>query len=218
MPTFGLSDRSLVTYRAIIRLLLVVLHDVPDFFVLYHQCLVDFLPRNSIQFRNFVTSAVPKGFHLPNPLSPELKVDLLPEMMSDPPFLSDPASEALPPKLTLGLGKMIDGLAEIDSRLLTEHSYSFGRILMFIAHCSLRKYAGPYTGGDIFSSKCLLLLKDAFNHLELDRKYDLLLCITDQLRFPNRHTHFFSCLLLAIFSETHDISVKEQITRYLRLV
>ena len=37
-----------------------------------------------MQLRNLITSAVPRGVTLPNPLSPDLKVDLLPEMTMDP--------------------------------------------------------------------------------------------------------------------------------------
>merc|ERR1712139_316887 len=34
-------------------------------------------------------------------------------------------------------------------------------------------------------------------------------------RFPNTHTHYFSCVLLYLFADTHDEVVREQITRVL---
>jgi len=37
----------------------------------------------------------------------------------------------------------------------------------------------------------------------------------NQLRYPNNHTHYFSCVMLHLFSETTDERVQEQITRVL---
>lgn len=41
--------------------------------------------------------------------------------------------------------------------------------------------------------------------------------IANQLRYPNRHTYFFSCVLLLLFSTggEADTLIKEQITRVL---
>ncbi len=38
--------------------------------------------------------------------------------------------------------------------------------------------------------------------------------IANQLRYPNSHTHYFSCILLYFFAESTQELVKEQITRY----
>lgn len=45
----------------------------------------------------------------------------------------------------------------------------------------------------------------------------MLAAIANQLRYPNRHTYFFSCVLLLLFSSSGDSDtlVKEQITRVL---
>ena len=43
----------------------------------------------------------------------------------------------------------------------------------------------------------------------------MLNAIGNQLRFPNSHTHFFSCVLLALFVESKSEAVREQITRVL---
>lgn len=39
--------------------------------------------------------------------------------------------------------------------------------------------------------------------------------IANQLRYPNSHTHYFSCVLLYLFAESKKEIVKEQITRVL---
>ena len=44
-------------------------------------------------------------------------------------------------------------------------------------------------------------------------RYLLLNAVANQLRYPNSHTHYFSCCLLALFSETNTEAIQEQITR-----
>ena len=48
-----------------------------------------------------------------------------------------------------------------------------------------------------------------------EARYNLLNAMANQLRYPNSHTHFFSCAILHIFSTAKDEKVQEQITRVL---
>lgn len=43
----------------------------------------------------------------------------------------------------------------------------------------------------------------------------MLNAIANQLRYPNAHTHFFSCVLLALFVDSKSEAVREQVTRVL---
>merc|ERR1712188_316268 len=63
---------------------------------------------------------------------------------------------------------------------------------------------------------------DVFQHLvlELDQegRHLFLNGIANQLRYPNNHTHYFSCVLLYLFAEANQHNqeiVQEQITRVL---
>lgn len=49
-------------------------------------------------------------------------------------------------------------------------------------------------------------------HFDLGR-YLFLNAIANQLRFPNSHTHYFSCTLLYLFAEANSEAIQEQITR-----
>ena len=53
------------------------------------------------------------------------------------------------------------------------------------------------------------------NDLHPEGRYLFLNAIANQLRSPNNHTHYFSCVLLYLFFESHDEAVQEQITRVL---
>merc|ERR1712137_369007 len=60
---------------------------------------------------------------------------------------------------------------------------------------------------------------EVFMHLahnfDYEGRYLFLSAIANHLRYPNTHTHYFSCVLLHLFADTHDEVVREQITRVL---
>jgi CCR4-NOT transcription complex subunit 1 len=60
---------------------------------------------------------------------------------------------------------------------------------------------------------------DIFQHLVIDLdtegRYLFLNAIANQLRYPNSDTHYFSCVLLFLFSEANSDIIREQITRVL---
>ena len=45
-------------------------------------------------------------------------------------------------------------------------------------------------------------------------RYLFLNAIANQLRYPNSHTHYFSCSLLYLFAEANTEAIQEQITRW----
>ena len=55
------------------------------------------------------------------------------------------------------------------------------------------------------------LFSDTFSLLG---RYLYLNAIANQLRFPNSHTHYFSCTLLYLFAEANSEAIQEQITRW----
>ena len=79
-----LTETVRLLYRGALRLLLVLLHDFPEFLCEHHHALCDVIPPNCIQMRNLVLSAFPRNMRLPDPFTPNLKVDLLPEIAHAP--------------------------------------------------------------------------------------------------------------------------------------
>lgn len=76
-------------YRGTLRVLLVLLHDFPEFLCDYHYSLCDAIPSTCIQMRNLILSAFPRHMRLPDPFTPNLKIDLLPEIHQSPRILTD---------------------------------------------------------------------------------------------------------------------------------
>jgi CCR4-NOT transcription complex subunit 1 len=76
-------------YRGALRLILVLLHDFPEFLSEYYFTLCDVIPPNCIQLRNVILSAFPPALVLPDPHLRNLNYDSIPEMGPIPPILSD---------------------------------------------------------------------------------------------------------------------------------
>lgn len=92
-----LKDADLQTagrdlYRGTLRLLLVLLHDFPEFLSEYYFSLCDAIPQRCIQLCNIILSAFLPAIVLPNPNLRNIKFDAIPEMRPIPPFVPDFAS------------------------------------------------------------------------------------------------------------------------------
>ena len=74
------------------------------------------------------------------------------------------------------------------------------------------------SGGQDATQSYLLGAKDIYQTLaaELDAegRYQFLNAIANHLRYPNSHTHYFSCVILGLFKEGSEV-VQEQVTRVL---
>jgi CCR4-NOT transcription complex subunit 1 len=76
-------------YRGLLRLLLVLLHDFPEFLSEYYFTLCDAIPPRCVQLRNIVLSAYPPACILPDPHLTSIKLESLPEMGPIPAIQSD---------------------------------------------------------------------------------------------------------------------------------
>ena len=84
-----LTEPVKLLYNGTLRVLLVMLHDFPEFLCEYHANFCDAIPTSCIQLRNLILSAFPRNMSLPDPLTPQLKVDKLPDMNKPPTILSN---------------------------------------------------------------------------------------------------------------------------------
>ena len=79
-----LATPVMMLYKGTLKVLLVLLHDFPEFLCDYHYGFCDEIPPNCIQMRNLILSAFPRNMRLPDPFTPNLKVDLLAEITLPP--------------------------------------------------------------------------------------------------------------------------------------
>lgn len=84
-----MTDPVRVLYKGTLRILLLLLHDEPEFLCDFHFSFCDICPPSCVQLRNLILSAFPRNMRLPDPFTPNLKVDLLPETSQLPRLLSN---------------------------------------------------------------------------------------------------------------------------------
>lgn len=70
----ALVESVRLLYQGMLRTLLVLLHDFPEFLSDYHLSFCDVIPPSCIQLRNLVLAAFPRSMRLPDPFTPNLKV------------------------------------------------------------------------------------------------------------------------------------------------
>eukprot|EP01025_Chloroclados_australasicus_P029643 TRINITY_DN2963_c0_g1_i13.p2 TRINITY_DN2963_c0_g1~~TRINITY_DN2963_c0_g1_i13.p2 ORF type:complete len:338 (-),score=32.24 TRINITY_DN2963_c0_g1_i13:662-1675(-) len=225
-----LSDAARLLYKGTLRVLLVLLHDFPEFLCDHHFQLCDVIPASCIQMRNLILSAFPRSMRLPDPFTPNLKVDLLPDIQKPPNIIPDP--ETL-------IGPQMQ--AELDKFLMSRQPPNF--LNDIINRCMLPRQEAQACGTkyNVHLLNCIVLYTGfwAINHnstipmsnveedtplelfrhlaanLDTEGRYLFLNACANQLRYPNNHTHYFSCLMLWLFAEGSAEVIQEQITRVL---
>ena len=78
---------------------------------------------------------------------------------------------------------------------------------------SLQSSTTPISPSSVQASVHFSLLKTVVSDVDTKGRYLLLNAITNQLRYPNSDTHYFSIVLLALFLRAQTEMVQEQITR-----
>ncbi|CAO3600262.1 unnamed protein product [Absidia cylindrospora] len=226
----NLDTATKTFYRGTLRVLVVLLHDFPEFLCHNYFTFSQAIPISSIQMRNLVLSAFPRTMHLPDPFTPNLQLDDLPESKVRP-FLdtsyldvlatSDlvPAVDAFLEKNNSGIetensGSLKELLAkvtlEINSALMEGQSRGSQVLGAFVLYIGDKASKLPFRD----DSLALTIYKYLLSHLTDEGLYLLLGSLADHLRYPNSHTYFFSRAILYLF-ETENESVKERITRVL---
>ncbi|KAL7561367.1 hypothetical protein ACA910_001471 [Epithemia clementina (nom. ined.)] len=208
-------------YEGTLRVLLVLLHDFPSFLSGYHISFCNVVPHNCVQLRNIILSATPKGMNPPDPFTPNLKIDLLSDIARSPTILSNVLGpiESIRGHLDAYLK---DGQRSNFLNGLLPFLYKEGTSEIHVGKVnSLVLYVGAHAIARLHSAQFTLTRTpemEVFQRLmELDDKgrYTCLNAVANQLRFPSSHTHYFSCVMLYLFSESKSVVVKEQVTRVL---
>ena len=221
-------------YRGILRVVLILHHDFPEFLAENHFRLCNSIPRYCTQLHNLVLSAYPSSFpELPDPFVTGLKVDRLEEMRKAPRVVGDYTGLLIQSnikdvidaslrsneissddvtQLTNAIYTPTDRGLAVDSSLLHAAVLYIGQSATATAG---QKGGQPFTSD---SSHASLLTKLA-RELHPEARYYLLSAMAHQLRYPNSHTHYFSYALLHLFgtdlADQQESEVRQQITRVL---
>jgi CCR4-NOT transcription complex subunit 1 len=230
LRTAQLIDPIRRLYKGTLKVLLVLLHDFPEFLADYHLSLCEAIPPLCVQLRNLVLSAFPRSMRLPDPFTPNLKIDLLPEIGHSPRILTDFVGilneRGLRPRLDayLTTKQPVDFPDQLVQVLTVASSPVGGGSLHPLLTVCVVMYAASY-GINQLQQKVPITQgtpMDLWRHIvasvDPESRYAFLNILGNQLRYPNSHTHYFSCVLLNLFAESAGIGgeiVQEQITRVL---
>jgi len=229
-----LLDQIRLLYKGTLRILLVLLHDFPEFLCEFHFSFCDAIPTTCIQMRNLILSAFPRNVRLPDPLTPNLKVDLLPEI-THPPRIGCDIKEALvrhnvlqpleqylanrqPTSFPI---KLCEKLKSQTQDVKFGSKYDVKLVNSLVLHVGMQGIAKLQANNEegimpqFQDNSCMDIFERLVTNLDPEGRYYVLNAIANQLRYPNNHTHYFSCVLLYLFLQSEDMFIKEQITRVL---
>lgn len=214
-----MTDAIRKLYESTVRIILVILHDFPEFLCDHHASLCDAIPASCVQLRNLVLSAFPRSMRLPDPFSVHLKVDELEAMRQPPRVLSDYTVTLgklrTPLEMYLNTKQPRDFLQLLPAQLRTGPDFNVPLVNALVLHVGAAGSKGMTNITTMPLSPAMVVLKHLVTVEEPEGRYILLNAMANQLRYPNSHTHFFSYCFLHLFSEADNELVQEQITRVL---
>lgn len=215
-----LSDSIRKLYKGTLRVLLVLLHDVPEFLSDYHLALCDLIPANCVQLRNLILSAFPRSMRLPDPFTPNLKIDVLTETAQAPRILTDYSAPLVSIKAHLdnymNLRQPAELPAKLPSILVMNGAYNSSFISALVVYVGTVAINQVQTGKTtLAASPAMDIYKAMSSSLDAEGRYIVLNAMANQLRYPNSHTNFFSFVLLNLFLDAENEYAQEQVTRVL---
>ncbi|KAI0646780.1 Not1-domain-containing protein [Trametes meyenii] len=232
LKTADLQSAGRDLYRGTLRLLLVLLHDFPEFLAEYYFSLCDVIPPRCIQLRNIILSAYPPNVILPDPHLPDIDFESIPEMGPIPPILSDFTVNLRTGDLKVYLDQYLLNrssqptfLSSLKDRLRlavqdgSTETYNLSLINSLVMYIGVSSVAQgrARSPSPLFASTDpgVVALHYLATNLDAEGQYHLLSAIVLHLRYPNAHTHWFSSLMLYFFHEVQGDQLREIMTRVL---
>ncbi|ULU00977.1 hypothetical protein L3Y34_001407 [Caenorhabditis briggsae] len=220
-----------ILYKGTLRVLLVILHDFPELLCEFHYVICDTIPPNCVQLRNLILSAFPHEMRLPDPFALNFKqVDTIPEMAVEPKSNLNMAT-IIPDNIRVPLDEYlanrtpVDFLPRLPTLLQTPNQsgtkYNTTVMNALVLYVGIRAIENLHLRRQRISTLSIAhtSFMDIFQNLAIqldtEGRYLLFNGIANQLRYPNAHTHYFSCVFLYLFKNSTNDTIQEQITRIL---
>jgi CCR4-NOT transcription complex subunit 1 len=233
----GLSAQTF--YRGVLRVLLVIHHDYPEFLAENHFRFCNSIPMHCTQLRNLIVSAYPSNIlEMPDPFTAGLKVDRLDDRQG--PIIRTDIDEIL---REAGVKDTLEGLLWVDEpqesdieKISNAVSHAEPKPAGFelvstttdptLIHAIVIKIGttaltyqgskGPIFDGNASATK---VMEKLVRVLHPEARFHFISAIANQLRWPNSHTQYFSYALLHLFGPSHNddlaLDVQQTITRVL---
>jgi hypothetical protein len=207
--------------RGLLRILLVLLHDFPEFLANYQAVLVGVLPRSAVQMRNLILSAFPKNLKLPDPFQPGLVMRFLPEAK-------------FPGRLLLMSSSGITGRAELEQIVRNMYvgqnvsAITPGLVRGCVAQMDevVHKVCVEWPAGEKIRAalegsevrSVVEVVCEIVGGLDREGRYLWISSMTNYLRYPSSETLYFSELLISIFLTKGGLAEAERRETILRVL
>lgn len=240
LKPMSIATVTKIIYQGVLKLLVMLQHDYPEFVAANHSKLCANVPSHCIQLHNLILNANPAAYSkMPDPLQPGLKIDRIDEIRESPENMNDVEAPLRQTGLSdvldqaLQSGPSEDAVAviahEIQKKQGRETGFAFvpinvdlkliDSIVVYVGMHSIAKAAQKGGPTYVQSSPDAALLSMLVHELHPEARYYFINSIVNQLRFPNAHTHYFGQALLELFGSDHDepedSDIRQQITRIL---
>ncbi|WRX18737.1 CCR4-Not complex component [Theobroma cacao] len=232
-------------YEETLKVLFVLLRDFPEFLVSYHFSFCDVIPSSCIQMRSIILSAYPCNMQLPDPSTPNLKIDLLQEMHIPPCVFSEVDAALGAKQMKNDVDEYLKTgwqaspfLSELKEKLLLPQDEAaqagtrydvpvINSLVLYVGMQTIQQSQKKTTPSLARQMTCndpmqlyamgpvLALFQTLIMDLDTEGRYLVLNAIANQLRYPNSHTHLYSFVMLYLFNEAKQEIIQEQITRVL---
>ncbi|KAF1365387.1 Not1-domain-containing protein [Lizonia empirigonia] len=227
-------------YRGVLRVLLVIHHDFPEFLVEHHFRLCNSIPMHCTQLRNLIVSAYPSTIlEMPDPFTAGLKVDRLENNLQAPVIRTDVVEILSKAGIKANVDNLLNAsepkaqdIRKVCDAIYFPQAKESGFELVpttadpALIH-ALVLYIGVATLGTEAAKAPLFdpegpaarLMARLVKDFHPEAKFHFISAIANQLRYPNTHTHFFSYALLHLFGPPNDdedaLEIQQTITRVL---
>ncbi|ETV91054.1 hypothetical protein H310_14294 [Aphanomyces invadans] len=228
----SIDDPSIAAlYKGTMRVVLVLLHDYPDFLSEFYTSFCDILPPTCVQLRNVILSAFSRSMRLPDPLTPGLQVSQLPEVSMAPRLMPSWGAALAHNNMKEYLDEFLrapsnrasvfphDLIAKLHTNNASaESTYAVPALNAVVLYLGKEAIADMSTADgtkQFDQSASMDVFRFLADEFDVEGRYLYLSAMANHLRYPNTDTHYFSCVLLYLFSNSTHAIVKEQITRVL---
>ncbi|KAL2260324.1 hypothetical protein VTK26DRAFT_5684 [Humicola hyalothermophila] len=241
LKAFNVSALAKEMYHGVLKLLVILHHDFPNYVAANHVQLCQQLPPHATQLINLILASAPDASNKQvDPFQPGLKVDRISDMKEAPASTFDSAGLLREIGLldilehALQNGPSEDAIAQINHAInkAEGESTTFGYVPVSVNRqvidavvAQFAKFAvnraASKSDAAIFvpGASDVKTLHMLVTEVSPEARYYLLSSMVNELRFPNASTNYFSHALLEVFghdmSDPEETDIRQQILRIL---
>jgi len=195
-------------YPGICRLMLMLHRDFPEFLIENHAVLNAMIPERVSQLHNLINSAATQSVvaDQPDPFERGLKINRLEQVRQPPAIYTDHTrilrDAGMLDNVEKALNGSVDEIEAVVATLGTAATVDTFLINVIILHIGVQ----ATSGSSVFSAgaPAARLLERLLNDTRPETRFHIMCAITNQLRYVNGHTHYFSTALVHFFSVGSD--------------